>query len=243
MTVTRRRSLGLMATAGVAAAGPALSQAAVRARRGTYRTRGIERPVVVLPEATHDGPMSGTTLLLLHGAGGFRSDSATFYANGLRLADLGYRVVMPDYFSGAPDAAQTDNVRWWAEAVEDAAAWAKGLPGPASERLVAMGYSRGGYLAGEVAVRTSEIEAVVGVASAGNVTPRDIVRRPPVLLIHAAHDPVIPPNRTRRWARILREKGVAVDMIELPLSRHGFNPEEWRGIFDSADAFFRRTKA
>lgn len=241
MTVTRRRSLGLMAAALAGAPGAVWPQATVRARQGTYQTRGIDRPVVVLPEATHDGPMSGTTLLLLHGAGGFRSDSATFYANGLRLADLGYRIVMPDYFSGAPDAAQTDNVRWWAEAVEDAAAWAKGLPGPAAGRLVAMGYSRGGYLAGEVAVQTSEIQAVVGVASAGNVTPRDIVRRPPVLLIHAEHDPVIPPARTRRWARILREKGVAVETIELPLSRHGFTQEEWRGIFDSADGFFRRS--
>ena len=85
-------------------------------------------------------------------------------------------------WAASADDHQTDNVRWWAEAVQDAAAWAKGLPGPASERLVAMGYSRGGYLAGEVAVQTSEIEAVVGVASAGNVTPRHIVRRPPVLL-------------------------------------------------------------
>ena len=242
MILTRRQSLGFL-TAGLAGLpGAARSQVATRAREGTYSTRGIDRPVVVLPEATHTGPMSGTTVLLLHGAGGFRSDAPTFYANGLRLADLGYRVVMPDYFSGAPDAAQTDNVRWWDQAVQDAAAWAKALPGPAAGRLVAMGYSRGGYLAAEVAVRTTEIQAVVGVASAGNVSPRDIVRRPPVLLIHAAHDPVIPPARTQRWARILREKDVAVEMVELDLYRHGFTPEEWRGIFDSADAFFRRTR-
>lgn len=105
-----------------------------------------------------------------------------------------------------------------------------------------MGYSRGGYLAAETAVQATEIEAVVGVASAGNVLPRDIVRRPPVLLIHAQNDPVIPLARTQRWARILREKGVAVETRELPVSRHGFTAEEWRGIFDSADAFFRGSR-
>lgn len=241
MTITRRRSLGFLAAGLTAVGGTAWPQEAVRVRQGTYRTRGIERPVIVLPDASDNGPMSGTTVLLLHGAGGFRSDAPVFYSNGRRLADLGYRIVMPDYFSGAPDAAQTDDVRWWAQAVQDAAAWAKAQSGAAGGRLVAMGYSRGGYLAAETAVQATEIQAVVGVASAGNVLPRDIVRRPPVLLIHAAHDPVIPPARTRRWARILREKDVPVETIELPVSRHGFSAEEWRGIFDDADAFFRRT--
>ena len=240
MTLTRRRSLGLMAAGAAGWPGVATAQAVLEgAGQATYRTRRRDRPVIVLPEAA-EGPMRGTTLLLLHGAGGFRADFPTFYSHGRRLAALGYRVVIPDYFSGAADAAQRDDTRWWAEAVEDAANWSLTLPGADPNRLVAMGYSRGGYLAGEVAVRTTEIRAVVGVASAGNVSERNIVRRPPVMLIHAARDPVIPPARTRRWARILQEKGVAVEIIELDLSRHGFTQEEWRGIFESADAFFRR---
>lgn len=242
MILTRRHSLGLMAAAGFGP-GPALAQAMLEgAGQTTYRTRGHDRPVVILAEAA-DGPMRGTTLLLLHGSGGFRADFPTFYHQGRRLAALGYRIVIPDYFSGAADAAEKDDVRWWARAVEDAAGWSLTLPGADPARLVAMGYSRGGYLASEVAVQTTEIRAVVGVASAGNVRAGDIVRRPHTLLIHAARDPVIPPERTRRWARILRERGVAVETVELDLSRHGFTQDEWSGIFGTADTFFRQILA
>ncbi|WP_433951167.1 dienelactone hydrolase family protein [Brevundimonas bullata] len=185
--------------------------------------------------------MSGATVLLLHGAGGLAADLPVFLEHGLRLAERGYRIVMPDYFSGARDAAQSDDLSWWPQAVVDATDWTLALPGVDVSRLGAMGYSRGGYLAAEVAVQQTPIRAVVGVASAGNVKPREIVRRPSVMLIHAAGDPVIPPHRTKRWARILSEQGVPVETVVLNVRRHHFRPGEWTDIFERADGFFRRT--
>lgn len=240
MAITRRLTLG--ALAGLSAGGPAWArQAPGGIRQAVYRTRGLERPIVVMEPATQTGPMSGATLLLLHGAGGLAADLPVFVEHGRRLAEQGYRIVMPDYLSGARDAAQTDDVNWWPQAVVDAVDWTLALPGVDASRLGAMGYSRGGYLAAEVAVRQTPIRAVVGVASAGNVRPEDIVRRPSVLLIHAAGDPVIPRHRTQRWARILREQGVPVETVVLNIRRHHFRPEEWADIFERADGFFRRT--
>lgn len=106
------------------------------------------------------------------------------------------------------------------------------------DRLGALGYSRGGYLAAEVAVQSTAIRAVVGVASAGNVAPREIIRRPQVLLIHADRDPVIPPARTRRWAGILREAGVQVATITMRSSQHAFDEPTWGYIFARATEFF-----
>ncbi len=172
---------------------------------------------------------------------GLGSDFEVFRRNARRLTALGCWVVMPSYFSDAENPAQTDDVTWWLTAVTDAAAWTTALPGVDPERLGALGYSRGGYLAAEAAVQGTTIKAVVGVASAGNVEPRNIVRRPEVLLIHARRDPVIPRERTLRWAGILRERGVPVETVVLPVDRHNFNAEEWSGIFERAEGFFRRT--
>lgn len=236
--INRRQSLVGLAVG--AMCGPVQAQDEGQILRGTFPTRSRQNPVIVVTGPAGAGPMSGTTLLLLHGSGGLQSALPVFLENGRRLAALGYRVVMPVYFSEGWDAAETDDPAWWAQAVEDAATWAMALPGADPNRLVAMGYSRGGYLAAEVAVRTTDIAAVVGVASAGHVRTQDIVRRPPVLLIHARRDPVVPAARTRRWANILREAGVPVEVKALDLSRHAFEDTEWREMFDQADAFFRR---
>ena len=250
MGSTRRLVLGLLTclSAGRQAwarpAEEAAQAASPRVYRSVYRTRGLERPVIVMEPAADAGPvggMDGAAILLLHGAGGLGSDLPVFLDQGQRLVQGGRRVVMPDYFSGAPDAARSDDVRWWPQAVADAVAWTLALPGVDPNRIGAMGYSRGGYLAGEVAVRQAPIRAVVGVASAGNVRPQDIVRRPSVMLIHATGDPVIPAQRTRRWARILRDHGVPVETATLNVRRHHFRPDEWMGIFETADGFFRRT--
>ncbi len=238
MEVTRRLALGAFASlpmGGLAWAQPGGVHQAV------YQTRGLERPIIVIEPVTDTGPMSGATLLLLHGAGGLVADLPVFVEHGRRLAELGYRIVMPDYFSDARDAAQSDELGWWPRAVVDATDWTLALPGVHASCLGAMGYSRGGYLAAEVAVQQTPIRAVVGVASAGNVRQREIVRRPSVMLIHAAGDPVIPPRRTKRWARILGEQGVQVEIVVLNVRRHHFRPGEWTDIFERADGFFRRT--
>lgn len=243
-SLNRRQGLGLgLAAAGMTITGAAASQdtgVLQGVRRGSYTSRGRELTALVAAPTVTDGPMSGAALLLLHGGGGLRRDFGNFYRNARRLATLGYTVVMPDYFGDADGGRGQAEPRLMRQALRDATAWTASLRGVDSARVGAMGYSRGGYLAGEVAVRDEGVRAVVGVCSAGNVHARDMTRRPPVLLIYAAGDPVVRPVRTRRWASQLERAGVPVETHVMDVRRHGFFEAEWTDIFDRADAFFRR---
>jgi dienelactone hydrolase len=232
---------GLAGLAAAALAHPAVAQErAGEPRVYEFPTRSVRNPAIVIPER-QGAPMTGTTLLLLHGSGGLGNALPVFEENGRRLAAMGYRVVIPAYFSASEDPMATDERAWWSQAVEDVAAWSTTLPGADRSRLVAIGYSLGGELAAQIALRKTDIAAVVGVASAGDIDPASIARRPPVLLIHATRDPVVPAAQTRRWARLLEDNGVPVRTHSLNVDRHAFEDAEWRDIFGRADDFFRRS--
>lgn len=222
---------------GLGPSAPGAFAGVMETRRTVFQSRGRDHVVFVM-EPAGAGDLTGAAILLLHGSGGLAGSLRDFHREAAAWTLRGCTVVIPDYFSGAPDAAQTDDTGWWAEAVRDAAAWTLGLPGVDPDRLGALGYSRGGYLAAEVAVRSTAIRAVVGVASAGNVAPRDITRRPQVLLIHADRDPVIPPARTRRWAGVLQNAGVPVTTVTMRSSQHAFDEPTWGYIFAQATGFF-----
>lgn len=240
--VSRRQGLGLALGASVVSvAGTGRTQGLPEGfLEGEFQSRGEPMPVVLAPP-TAEGPLTGAAIMMLHGSGGLGSEMPTFRAPAARWAAMGCAVVMPVYFSADRRAPATDPVAWWNTAVADAARWMRGLPGVDPERQGVFGFSRGGYLAAEVAVRETGLKAVVGVASAGNVQPDDVVRQPQVLLIHASADPVVPPLRTRHWARVLRDKGVPVEVVTLPSPRHNFNDAEWARIFAEAERFFLQT--
>jgi dipeptidyl aminopeptidase/acylaminoacyl peptidase len=240
-TISRRAGLKLGAALAVGGliSGARAQSAPPGLRQARFRTRGEDRTILLVEPST-GGQASGGAIMLLHGAGGLRSDVPTFYPHALDWAARGYTVAMPNWFTETGDP-RTEDVRWWAQSVADATAWTAALPGVDPQKLGAMGYSRGGYLAAEVAVQRTDIRAVVGVCSAGNVEPDDIVRRPPVLLIRASLDDVIPDHRTLRWARILQSRGVSVETVVLPGESHQLTPTAWSTVFDRADAFFART--
>jgi dienelactone hydrolase len=239
MDVNRRHGLGLLAGAwATTVAGRSWGRDLPEGLlEGQYLSRGQPMPVVLAPP-TAEGPLTGAAIMMLHGSSGLGSDLPTFLGPARRWAALGCAVAMPVYFSAARRAPATDPVEWWNIAVGDAATWMEGLPGADPDRQGVLGYSRGGYLGAEVAVTRTRLKAVVGVASAGNVRPETITRRPDVLLIHANADPVIPPLRTRHWARVLRERGVPVEVVTLSSPRHAFNDREWTRIFETAERFF-----
>jgi dienelactone hydrolase len=238
LILNRRHCLAAAAFGlGLGRSAPTAFAGSVETRRTVFQSRGRDHVVFVM-EPAGAGDLTGAAILLLHGSGGLAGSLRDFHREAAAWTLRGCTVVIPDYFSGAPDAAQTDDTGWWAEAVRDASAWTLGLSGVDPDRLGALGYSRGGYLAAEVAVQSTAIRAVVGVASAGNVAPGDIVRRPQVLLIHADRDPVIPPARTRRWAGILENAGVPVTTVTMRSSEHVFDEPTWRYIFARATGFF-----
>jgi dipeptidyl aminopeptidase/acylaminoacyl peptidase len=240
-TVSRRTGLELAAALAVGGLiGGARAQSAPPGlRQARFRTRGENRTILLVEPST-EGQASGAAVMLLHGAGGLRSDIPTFYPHALDWAARGYTVAMPNYFTETGDP-RTEDTRWWAQSVADATSWTAALPGVDPQRIGAMGYSRGGYLAAEVAVQTTDIRAVVGVCSAGNVEPEDIVRRPTVLLIRADRDEVIPDHRTLRWARILEGRGVSVETVVMRGESHQLTSTAWSTVFERAEAFFART--
>lgn len=226
-------------------AGVTLAATAVRAQdpdvkvlSGRFPTRSTSYPAFVVdPIAPAGAPV--TTLLMLHGSGGLRSALPVFLANAERLARRGRRSVIPTYLSEAYDAIDTDDPSWWPQAVRDALAWSMALPQADPARVVGLGYSLGGHLIVQGAVTDMELAAAVGVASAGELAPRGVARRPPILLFHAEGDPVVRAPRVRRWAARLQDDDVPVRIHTLPVSRHAFEDEEWSDVFDRSDAFFR----
>jgi phospholipase/carboxylesterase len=70
--------------------------------------------------------------------------------------------------------------------------------------------------------------AVIGYSGALLGAPslaRDILSRPPVLLVHGEDDPVVPFAALAAAAQALRGAGVAVETLERPGLGHGIDPE------------------
>ncbi|HEV7226949.1 alpha/beta hydrolase family protein [Brevundimonas sp.] len=239
LTPTRRAvAAGLLALGGAGSA--AWAQEGVPGLTvQAFRTGGVEAAAVVFSPLRPDAPMSGAGIVLLNGGGGTDNDLRRFWRDAVRMRDRGYVVVMPNYLGVTPTAAP-DNRAIWVQTVVDCADWLTAAQGVQSERTALMGFSRGGWLATETAVTRPGFACAVGIASGGDLPIEAIVHRPPILLIHADADPVVPPDATRAWRRRLREAGVGVDLEVLDSDNHVFDPAEWRDVFGRAERFVRR---
>lgn len=188
------------------------------------------------------GAMAGMGVVLLHGSGGAQDDARIFTEGAMALASRGCRCLMPNYYDATPrqQRASAAARRQWRRAIMDGIAWMKTQPGVDAGRVGALGFSRGGGLVMDGALRFGGPAAVVGVAAAASTEPRDIRHRPPMLLIWSDDDPVVPAEAVRAWEGRLREAEVPVETARLDSPRHRFDAAEWRAIFTTAGAFFER---
>lgn len=244
----RRRGV-LAGLAGLAAAGPV---GAAQLPPGVSLTRypsGRGRISAVLFEppaqAAASGPMAGMAVVLLHGSGGAQDDARIFTEGALSLAARGCACLMPNYYDATPRQQVSSPAarRQWQRAILDGIAWMGTQPGVDASRVGALGFSRGGGLVMDGALRLGGPAAVVGVAAAAATGARDIRHRPPTLLVWSDDDPVVPGAAVRAWEGRLREAGVPVETARLDSPRHRFDAAEWRAVFATAGAFFERTLA
>lgn len=243
---TRRAVAGGLA-AGLVATGPAGRAALAQGAPGgaeliAYPSGGLRIDSVLfqpLAEA-RDGPMAGTGILLLHGAGGAQDDVRLFAEGALRLASLGCVCLLPNYYDATPGQQRSTPtaVRRWRQAIHDGALWLGARPDVEPARVGGLGFSRGGGLGLGVALRDGGLGAFVGVASGSSASPEEVAHRPPVMLIYADRDPVVASRRVEASAQALRSLGVPLQTRMLNSPRHRFDAHEWRAIFDTAQAFF-----
>lgn len=186
--------------------------------------------------------MSRHLVIMLHGVG----------SNGGDLAPLGdiWRPDLPETGFSAPDAPfpfeQGAGRQWFSitdvteqnrpqrvaaartafDATLNRLMAEHGLAGR-PERVVLVGFSQGSIMALDAVV--SGRWALAGVvAFSGRLSSPAPLTPPadlPVLLVHGARDPVIPPGETERAALTLQRHGVAVTSHILPDLGHSLNTE------------------
>jgi len=177
---------------------------------------------VARPDRSGPGP----AVLLLHGRGGLSLYGADFRRRAARLAGLGFAVFTPHYFeaTASPDAPEVSPRLFesWRRALADAIRCVRGLPYVDGRRIALLGVSLGGFLATVEAARGVGRAAAVVAESAGlsDYFPRHPHRLPPLLLVCAAHDPIVPMTNVQALLKTARRLGGQADLEVLPGDQH-----------------------
>lgn len=189
-----------------------------------------------------EGDLSGKGLVLLHGSGGAQDDVRLFTPGALALAARGCTCLMPNYYDATPGQRRSSEVaaRRWRRAIRDGALWLANQPGLDSDGVAGLGFSRGAGLGLNVALADGGLSAFIAVA--GGAVPERITHRPPVLMVFAEDDPVVPARRVRAAAASLREQGVSAQTQVLASRLHRFADEDWRSVFQLAGDFIQSAR-
>lgn len=215
----------------------------VAARRGTMRVESAGRTVDVIVY-TPTGRLNGAVIVMLHGARGLGSTLPVFDPRALQLASRGYVVATPQYY----DVTRGDtgrggrNMDLWRDLSNDVAAALARVPGVDAARVGVWGFSLGGWLSVEGAMRHASLRSAVGVATGTDVAPAASTRRAiPVLMVNARGDPVVSARSGRDLAESLRRRGAEVDARVLDSREHLFEQPLQCQTFTWTREFFDRT--
>jgi carboxymethylenebutenolidase len=190
------------------------------------------------------GNAARPAVLLLHGAGGFDRQIASYNRYGSALANSGIDAYLVNYYSAADqqgmlrgmDVFQNRYVAW-VKLVDDLADSV--LKNKDSNGKVGLiGFSNGAILASGAGARDANIAAAViyyGGAPWSTLGP--VNHFPPLLILHGDADQIIPVREGKMLADFARQFGAKVDLVIYPGESHGFGSR--LGTADGADALTR----
>ena len=190
------------------------------------------------------GDAKRPAVLLLHGAGGFDGQIASYEQYCATLNQAGMDAYLVYYYSPADETdmrrdGDTFGRRYpaWAKLVDDLA---DGLmkAKDSNGKVGLVGFSNGAILASGAAARDEKIAAaVIYYGGAPWVTLGPVNHFPPLLIMHGDADQIIPVREGRMLADFARQFGAKVDLVIYPGESHGFGSR--LSTRDGADALAR----
>ena len=107
-------------------------------------------------------------------------------------------------------------------------------------RSVLIGYSLGGSVALSVAAREPELAGVVVWNGSMPDAYHDVEVLPPLLILHGAHDSIIPSDDARQLAALCAMHGIPYELTLYPNQGHVFDADAITRVNQQIEAFLRR---
>ena len=190
-----------------------------------------------------EGRAKFPAILALHGSGGGHD---TLAETARSLAALGFCVYVPHYFdrTGTVEAqmpAMFLNFPLWMKTLWDAVSLISQQPAVDSERIGAVGFSLGAYLALSLGSIDPRVTAVVEYFGGLPREIRPFMRRlPPTLILHGDADTVVPVAEAYSLRDLMAERKVPCEMEIYPGEGHHFSAETRAKADARMQAFFQK---
>ena len=182
-------------------------------------------------------------ILALHGSGGGHD---TLAKTAYPLAQLGFNVYVPHYFDRTGTvAAQMPqmyvNFPLWIKTLWDAVSLVASQPTVDPQRIGALGFSLGAYLALSLSGIDSRIQAVAEYFGGIPREVRPFLRRlAPTLILHGDADTVVPVAEAHRLQKLFEERRVPYEIEIYTNETHHFT-QFTRALADARmQAFFQK---
>lgn len=189
---------------------------------------------------------SQPAILLLHGAGGVDAGHNYVQQLAASLSVGGYATYILEYFDRtdttyASHSVIQENFALWLRTIADAVSFIADQPHIDPARIGTLGYSLGGALAVAHAAEDLRVRATVELA--GTLEPEQasqLLRLPPLLIIHGEQDRRVPFSRAVELERLAWSLGGLVETAYYPDERHVLSSVATLQAFTRALLFFDR---
>ncbi len=212
---------------------------------GTFRSGSATIHIDQLEPVT---PGSDPALLVLHGSGGAASYWMDRFSPMLNQAGLA--LYAPHYFDKTETHRATTEIILdgrhfvaWLTAVQDALSYVAGRPSVDSSRIGVLGISLGGFLAVALGIEDPRIRSVVELSGGVPLGWEDRLQSnmPPTLILHGAHDNIVPVSEAYKLQTLLEERRVPHEIEIFPKETHWFSgPAQFQLLLHAADFLHRR---